>query len=109
MAGMDRHTGKRIEGTAQLAQSLRDVLNTRPGTRVMLREYGSALPDLVDEPVDGRFEVEVYAAVADAARRWVPRLRVEQVQMAGQTESGPVFDIRAVDRETGHSVTLEAV
>lgn len=109
MAGMDRNTGQRIEGTARLAQSLRDVLHTRIGTRVMLRGYGSELPDLVDEPVDGRFEVEVYAAVAGAARQWVPQLRVEKLAIAGYTDSGPLFDIQAVDRETGRPVVLEGV
>ena len=42
--GMNRETGKLVDNTEHLKQSIRDILSTRIGTRVMLREYGSNIP-----------------------------------------------------------------
>ncbi|MCS4503908.1 GPW/gp25 family protein [Arhodomonas aquaeolei] len=109
MAGMHRHTGEPIDGVAELRQQVRDVLETPIGSRVMLRGYGSRLFELLDEPVDQRFEVEVYAAVAEAVREWVPRFSLERVRLVEVTERGPVFDLYGVDLETGRGVVLEGV
>lgn len=109
MAGMHRETGEVIDGVAELRQQVRDVLETPIGTRVMLRSYGSRLFELLDEPVDQRFEVEVIAAAADAIRTWVPRFQVDRVRLAEVNEDGPVFDFYGVDRETGRGVVLESV
>ena len=53
--GMNRETGKSIDGVDHLRQST-DILTTRIGQRVVLRKYGSNLPELVDlpEPLDHR-------------------------------------------------------
>jgi phage baseplate assembly protein W len=109
MRGMDRNTGKALEGVEHLRQSILDILTTPVGTRVMNREYGSRLFELVDSPVDQRFEVEIFAAVADAINRWEPRFKLDRVQLVEVKPEGPVFDLYGVDLETGRGVTLEAV
>lgn len=78
--GMDCNTGRALDGIDHLRQSVRDILTTPLGTRVMRRDYGSALPDLVDSNLTGLTLVQIYAATADALRRWEPRLRVTRVQ-----------------------------
>ena len=50
--GMNRETGKSIDGVDHLRQSVTDILTTRIGQRVMLRKYGSNLPELVDLPTN---------------------------------------------------------
>lgn len=109
MAGMDKHTGKAIEGVAELRQQVRDVLETPLGSRVMLREYGSRLFELLDDPVDAQFEVEIVSAVAEAVMTWVPRFQVERIRLVEVRDSGPVFDLYGLDRETGRGVVLERV
>jgi Bacteriophage baseplate protein W len=47
MNGIDASTGKNISGLAHLRQSVRDILSTPIGTRVLRRDYGSRLPRLV--------------------------------------------------------------
>ena len=51
MIGLAATTGRTITGAAHLAQSIADVLTTPIGSRVMRREYGSLLPDLIDDPL----------------------------------------------------------
>lgn len=66
MIGVDASTGKPLSDLDHLRQSLRDILTTRIGTRVMRRDYGSRIPDLIDRPITPRLAVELYAAVAEA-------------------------------------------
>ena len=51
MEGMDGTTGAKLAGIDHLRQSIRDILTTRIGTRVMRRDYGSDLPGLIDRPM----------------------------------------------------------
>ncbi len=90
MNGMDAVTGQPLAGTDHLAQSIRDILTTRVGTRVMRRDYGSDLPRLVDAPLTPATLVDMYAATAKALRRWEPRLRLTRVQAASGSRPGQV-------------------
>ncbi|MGT3309437.1 GPW/gp25 family protein, partial [Yersinia enterocolitica] len=51
-----RYTGMNPNGTGlltdtdQLWSSVRDILTTPLASRVMRRDYGSMIPDLLDEP-----------------------------------------------------------
>ena len=54
MIGLNATNGQALSGLDHLRQSIRDILTTRIGTRVMRRDYGSRLPDLVDSPVTPR-------------------------------------------------------
>ena len=47
MTGMDRETGKSLSGIEHLRQSIRDILTTPIGSRVMRRDYGSRLFELL--------------------------------------------------------------
>ncbi|MEN1450892.1 GPW/gp25 family protein, partial [Pseudomonas aeruginosa] len=47
---MNAHTGGAIDRLAHIRQSIAVILTTRIGTRVMRREYGSQLPELIDAP-----------------------------------------------------------
>ncbi len=73
--GMDRRTGKPLTGWPHVVQSIEDILTTRLLQRVMRREYGSRLPQLIDAPMEPRVVLAFYAAVAEALRRWEPRFR----------------------------------
>ena len=80
MPGTNAETGKELTGLAHLRQSVRDILTTPIGTRVMRREYGSRLMQLVDSPLTPAGLTEIYAAAAEALGRWEPRLRVERIR-----------------------------
>lgn len=100
MTGMARSTGQGLTLAAHLGQSVADILSTPIGSRVMRRDYGSRLPRLIDAPLNGETQIEVFAAVAEALARWEPRLRLVrvsidaaaagalQISMVGETVSG---------------------
>lgn len=79
MIGMDARTGKHLEGDAHLAQSVGDILSTPIGTRCGRRDYGSLLPELVDQPANPALKLRLYAATALALLRWEPRIAVQRV------------------------------
>lgn len=79
MIGMDRHTGKPLDGTAHLGQSVGDVLTTPIGTRPMRRDYGSMLFALSDQPLNSATRLLIYASTAIALRQWEPRIRLRRV------------------------------
>ena len=88
MRGMNRTTGKPIEGNEHLAQSLGDLLSTPIGSRVMRRDYGSLLFELIDRPINGAIRMLMHAATAIALRRWEPRLQLTRVSLAGEPQAG---------------------
>ena len=88
MNGMDARTGKAISGNAHLAQSIADILTTPLGSRVMRRDYGSLLFDLIDQPITGATRMLLRAATAMALRRWEPRLRLTAIGIDGEPALG---------------------
>ncbi len=68
MRGMSATSGKELEGLDHLKQSIIDILTTPIGSRIMRREYGSRLLELVDRPINRDFSLEIYAAIADTVR-----------------------------------------
>ena len=85
MRGIDARTGKPLSGLAHLRQSIRDILTTPLGSRIMRRNYGSRLFDLVDNPLNEQTLVEIFAATAEALIQWEPRLKVMRVQARRST------------------------
>lgn len=88
MIGMDKTTGKPLSGDAHLAQSIADILTTPLGSRVMRREYGSLLFELIDKPINAGVRMLLHAAVAIALRRWEPRLQLTRVNIQGEPAAG---------------------
>lgn len=95
MIGMDRTTGAVLSGVAHLAQSIGDILTTPIGSRVMRRDYGSALFELFDQPMNALGKLRAIAATADAIRRWEPRIRLTRIAIRGEatTMAAGVFSI----------------
>lgn len=103
MTGMNRYTGRRIEGDAHLAQSLLDILTTPKGSLVMLRDYGSDLPNIIDQPLNGETLVDAYQATAEALALWEPRIDLARVQVA-QTRAG-FAELELLDKD-GELISL---
>ncbi|KVE36755.1 GPW/gp25 family protein, partial [Burkholderia sp. TSV86] len=80
MDGTSASDGKPRAGIAHLRQSIIDILTTPVGSRVMRRDYGSRLYQLVDAPLNAETIVDLYAATAEALAAWEPRFRLTQVK-----------------------------
>lgn len=104
MLGMDRSTGAPLDGDAHLGQSIGDILTTPIGSRVMLRDYGSMLLELIDRPINAATRLLFLAASADAIARWEPRIRLTRVAFSTSGADGRVaLDIEGhrTDRPAG--------
>ncbi|WP_239023860.1 GPW/gp25 family protein [Salinicola corii] len=84
---MNRTTGRPLDGVEHIRQSVADILTTPIGSRVMRREYGSLIPDLIDQPLNDALMLRVYSAAVMAIIRWEPRLRVTGVRQIVDVES----------------------
>jgi phage baseplate assembly protein W len=75
---MSRRTGKRLSPEEHIRQSLEDILSTPKGSRVMLRDYGSRLFELLGKGID---KMSIFTAVHEAVARWEPRVRLNAVKV----------------------------
>lgn len=109
MNGTDAVTGKQLSGLEHLKQSIRDILSTPIGSRVMRRDYGSRVADLVDGPINASTIVAIYSAVAEALRRWEPRFKLRRVQVASVAPGQVVIDLEGTYLADGKPITLEGI
>lgn len=99
MIGVDASTGRALGGTDHLLQSIADILMTPIGTRVARRDYGSALFELVDVPMNGLGRLRLFAAIATAIARWEPRLRLTRLALDRAGADG-TFTVRLEGERT---------
>ena len=109
MIGLDASTGKQLSGLAHLRQSVRDILTTPIGTRVMRRDYGSRLYRLVDAPMNDATRLDMMAATYEALETWEPRLKLERVNVEMPEPGGVVVALEGQYLPTGQPVTLDGL
>lgn len=85
--GMSRQDGLSIEQTDHILQSLRDILTTPIGSRVMRRDYGSLLPFLIDAPLNSFLLMQVRAAVIHALMRWEKRVTPVRIDLITDSQA----------------------
>ncbi|WP_274626573.1 GPW/gp25 family protein [Arvimicrobium flavum] len=89
MAGIDGRTGLVIDNLASAFQGVDVILSTSIGTRVMRREFGSGIPELLGRLVKPSLFAVWLQLVGTAIDLWEPRFRVRRV-----TPRGSVDDLR---------------
>ncbi|MCJ8215459.1 GPW/gp25 family protein [Aeromonas veronii] len=81
--GMNATNGRAISATDHIIQSVRDILITPVGSRVMRRDYGSELFYLIDMPQHQATRLRLMAATVQALINWEPRITVTRVDVLG--------------------------
>lgn len=109
MNGTNASTGKALAGIDHLRQSIRDILTTPIGSRVMRRDYGSRLFELVDAPINSTTLLDLYAATAEALARWEPRFKLTQVRAQSASPGRVVLDLTGEYLPDGQAVTLDGI
>ncbi|MDT4914099.1 MAG: uncharacterized protein QOC66_3227 [Pseudonocardiales bacterium] len=97
--GVD-HTGaiRLAEGPDSLERSMRIVLLTAPGERVMRPQFGCRIWDLLFEPITPNLLGLLAEAVRDALAQWEPRVEVENVVATPDGNDGGLVHIEVVYR-----------
>ena len=109
MQGMNKVDGTLLTGHAHLRQSITDILTTPKGSRVMRRNYGSRLFQLVDAPLNQETLIELYAATAEALELWEPRFIVHHVKVTEIIKGKTTIDLTGEYLPKRQQITLEGL
>ncbi len=96
MTGMNTITGRALDDLDHIRQSIRDILTTPLGSRVMRRDYGSIIPELIDQPANAVNRLRLASATVGAIARWEPRVRITRVAFDFDAEGKAAVDMDAV-------------
>lgn len=96
---MNASTGARIDDLDHISQSIRDIITTRIGTRVMRREYGSIVPELIDQPANPATQLRLNAATIMAIIRWEPRVLITKVKFSLDMAGTAVLEMEGERRD----------
>lgn len=86
--GLSATSGAALSDWPHVAQSIQKILTTPIGSRVMRRDFGSDLPDLVDAKMTAANILKVYSAAAQAILKWEPRFRMRAGRLVTATADG---------------------
>lgn len=81
MAGIDRTTGKPLDGWPHVVQSLIVLFTTGYGARLMRRYFGSDVPRLLGANLTRRTVLLFVGALIVAVDLWEPRARVRKIDV----------------------------
>lgn len=98
-----------MSGLAHLRQSIRDILTTPLGSRVMRPTYGSTLYQLVDAPLNKSTVLAMYTATVVALRYWEPRIRVTRVYAESAAPGEIALVVEGIYLPDGSPVTVDGI
>lgn len=70
-----------VAGPEKVRQSIFIILDTEPGERVMLPEFGCGLRRFLMHPNNGATRSQIEREIGLALQRWEPRIKVSQVDV----------------------------
>lgn len=69
------------EGEPNVREAIRIILSTEPGERLRLPEFGAGLRRFLFEPNTLATHTLIRQTIAEALKRWEPRVQVEAVEV----------------------------
>ena len=83
-------------GDMDIEQSIRIILGTAPGERVMRPEFGCRVHELIFEPLNAATQELIREYVEDALGRWEPRIEVREVivNLASTQDGAAIVEIK---------------
>lgn len=93
--GMSRNNGRAIHYNEHIKQSVHIILTTPIGSRVMRRDFGSHVFDLIDSAMNDVGIQRLRAAIAQAIIKWEPRISISRVDIAPKADGGVDYHISA--------------
>ncbi|NBB57241.1 baseplate assembly protein [Pantoea vagans] len=91
--GMNRETGGTMTDLDHIRQSVRDILLTPVGTRVMRRQYGSLLSALIDQPQNEVLRLQIMSACYMAILKWEPRVTLTAISFESYINGAMVVEL----------------
>ena len=101
--GMNRQTGLSLSEAEHIRQSVRDILVTPIGSRVMRRDYGSLLAAMIDRPQSPALRLQIMAAF----QKWEPRISLTAITFERSENDGTLYvDITGTRPTSGQSFSI---
>ncbi len=76
-----------VGGEHDIEQSIRIILETSPGERVMRPEFGCRIHELVFAPNDAATEGLLIHYIEEALAQWEPRIEVQEVEIDSDSQN----------------------
>lgn len=98
--GIDPETGVMLVGWNHVTRCVRRIYATRIGSRVMRRQFGGGVAELIGRRMDPRVIALFRLLVVLSLERWEPRVKVRSIAFFGDVDSvrSGMFGLRvAVD------------
>ncbi|WLI76950.1 GPW/gp25 family protein [Kosakonia sp. H02] len=105
-SGLSRTTGRSLTDTDHIRQSISDILRTPVGSRVMRRDYGSLLFEMLDQPQTPALALQIQSACYMALLQWEPRITLSAVTIERQFDGKMVVNLTGQLTRTGESLSL---
>lgn len=101
--GLNASTGAQITDLDHISQSITKIFGTPIGSRVMRRDFGSLIPDLIDKPLNGKTLMQLMAASAMAIAAWEPRVDLNGITLQQGDEASGLYADLDITRRDGPS------
>ena len=89
---------QKVTGSDSISQSIRMILTTGIGERVMLPEFGSRIKSLVFETMDDLMVRAIELEVEEAIKRWEPRVAISGVYVT------PNYDKNLIEVDISYTI-----
>ena len=87
------------DGLRKIKENVIHLLLTGIGERVMQREYGGGIRQLIHDPNNDALRAIVQHQIGKAISQWEPRVLLQNVQVT-QQEGMMVIEVQYVERQT---------
>lgn len=105
-SGMSRDTGEALTDIEHIRQSVRDILTTPIGSRIMRRSYGSLLSAMIDQPQNAALRLQIMSACYMAILQWEPRIKLTSISYEPAFDGGMVVEITGSRTDTTQDFSL---
>jgi phage baseplate assembly protein W len=102
---MSRRKNETISDIDEIHQSIEDILTTPIGTRVLKRDYGSRLFDLIDSPLSNRMDFII--AAAEAIDKWEKRIVLTRIDFKSVEAGKVAIAIEGIYKPDNRPLTVE--
>lgn len=89
---------------ASIEESIKDILLTPLGSRVMLPNYGSRLFELIDRRIDDDFRSDLAYFVIEAVEKWEKRVKIDRVKLNSLNNAKLSFSVHL---KSGESLEID--
>ena len=104
--GTNRESGAALADMEHIRQSVRDILTTPLGSRVMRRRYGSLLSALIDQPQNPALRLQIMSACYMAILQWEPRIQLSAIDYEASYDGGMTVELTGSRSDTTQDFSL---